>query len=90
MDAHWNWQEAYLEAFLETDPLNLVSRVAAAEKAIYLRTEELRSNPNGQAEWHAIADAISGLTILKKEIKASRELGAERAPMIGRQRVRAN
>lgn len=89
-NTQWKWQEAYLEAFLDTDPQNLVSRVAAAERAIYLRTEELRSSENGQVEWRAIADAISGLTILKKEIKASGEVRTERTPEIGKARARAN
>jgi hypothetical protein len=88
-DTQWEWQEFYLEAFLDTDPQNLVSRVAAAEKAIYLRTEELRTSADGQAEWRAIADAISGLAILKREIKASREIGGERAPEVGRMAARA-
>jgi hypothetical protein len=90
-DTEWKWQEFYLEAFLDTDPQNLVRRVAAAEKAIYLRTEELRTSAEGQAEWRAIADAISGLAILKKEIKSSRESGGERGPELGRAvRARAN
>jgi hypothetical protein len=41
----WEWQDCYLEAFLDTNPLNLVGRIAAAEKAIVLRTEELRTSP---------------------------------------------
>jgi thymidylate synthase ThyX len=90
-EARWKWQEFYLEAFLDTNPQNLASRVAVAEKAIYLRTEELRTSTDGQAEWRAIAEAISGLAILKKEIKTSQEAGAEQAPQIGRAaRARAN
>jgi hypothetical protein len=84
-DTEWKWQEAYLEAFLDTDPQNLVNRVAAAEKAIYSRTEELRSSPDGRVEWQAIADAISGLAILKREIKTL-VVRAERTPA----RARAN
>jgi hypothetical protein len=89
-DAHWKWQEPYLEAFLDTDPQNLVSRVAAAEKAISLRTEELRESSDGHVEWKAIADAISGLSILKREIKPSTEIRAERMPEIGKARARAS
>jgi hypothetical protein len=89
-DTQWKWQEFYLEAFLDTDPQNLASRVAAAENAIYQRTTELRSGPDGQAEWHAIADAISGLSILKREIKSSTEIKTERGPEIGKARARAN
>ena len=89
-DTQWKWQEPYLEAFLDTDPKNLADRIAAAEKAIYLRTEELRASSNGLAEWRAIADAISGLSILKREIKSSTEVKPERGPEIGKTRARAN
>ncbi|HXN99478.1 MAG TPA: hypothetical protein VN881_10425 [Candidatus Acidoferrales bacterium] len=89
-ETRWKWQGPYLEAILDTDPQNLASRVAAAEKAIYLRTEELRASPEGQAEWRAIADAISGLSFLKKEIKSSIEIRPQRVPEIGRARGRAN
>ena len=88
-ETQWKWQEPYLEAFLDTDPLNLPSRVAAAEKAIFARTAELRSSSDGRVEWQAIADAISGLTILKKEIKSS-VVRAERSPENGKTRTRPN
>jgi hypothetical protein len=84
---HWKWQETYLEAFLDTNPLNLASRVAAAEKAIYLRTEELRASTDGAAEWRAIADAMSGLSILKGEIKRPAEIRAEQKPEVVRSEI---
>ena len=89
-DTEWKWQEAYLEAFLDTDPQNLVNRVAAAERAISLRTKELRTSSDGHVEWQAIADAISGLSILKREIKSSTEVRTERRPEIGKARARAS
>jgi hypothetical protein len=89
-DTQWKWQEPYLEAFLDTDPQNLADRIAAAERAIYLRTEELRASSNGLVEWRAIADAISGLSILKREIKSPTEITAERGPQIGKARARSN
>lgn len=89
-NTEWKWQECYLEALLDNDPRNLATRVAAAEKAIYLRTEELRASSDGLAEWLAIADAISGLAILKKEIKSSVEVRTERGPEIGKARARGN
>jgi hypothetical protein len=64
---HWEWQDCYLEAFLDTNPFNLVGRIAAAEKAIFLRAEELRAGSGGEVEQQAIADAISGLAILMRE-----------------------
>lgn len=59
-----------LEAFLDTNPLNLVGRIAAAEKAILLRTEELRTSSAEEVERQAISDAISGLSILKGDIES--------------------
>lgn len=69
-NAQWKWEEAYLEAFMETSPSNLSRRVALAEKAITSRTRELRASPDGELEWQAIADAMNGLSILKREIRA--------------------
>jgi hypothetical protein len=66
----WKWEEAYLEAFMETNPSNLSRRVADAEKAIASRTSELRTSPDGELEWQAIEDAMNGLSILKREIWA--------------------
>jgi hypothetical protein len=78
----WGWQDHYLEAFLETNPDNLVHRVEAAESAIYLRTKELASSADTKPEWQAIADAMAGLTILKREIKSQNGNGmsAGRSP----------
>lgn len=73
----WGWQDFYLEAFLETNPENLVARVAAAEKAIFSRTKELGKSSDTEAEWQAISDAMSGLTILKKEIKSQTGIEAQ-------------
>jgi hypothetical protein len=73
----WGWQDYYLEAFLETNPENLVERVAAAEKAIFSRTKELGKSSDTEPEWKAIADAMTGLTILKKEIKSQEGIETE-------------
>jgi hypothetical protein len=67
-NAQWKWEELYLKAFLETNPSNLLNRIADAEKAIATRTTELRTRVDGEMEWQAIEDAISGLSILKREI----------------------
>lgn len=69
-NAQWKWEEVYLRAFLETNPSSLSGRVADAEKAISLRTTELRESLNGEEEWQAIEDAMTGLSILKREIRA--------------------
>ncbi len=79
----WEWQDHYLEAFLDTVPQNLVTRVAAAEKAIFLRTKELGTGSEAQEEWQAIADAMGGLAILKKEIESQLGIDAVRRPAFG-------
>jgi hypothetical protein len=74
------WQQLYVEALLETNPLNLADRVSTAEKAIFLRTKELRVGSVEQAERHAIADAISSLSVLRREYKPSIGIKAETRP----------
>jgi hypothetical protein len=66
------WQRLYVDALLETDPLRLVGRVATAEKAILLRVEELCLSSDGAIEWEALEDAITGMSVLKREILKSR------------------
>jgi hypothetical protein len=68
-DEQREWRQLYVEALLETNPVNLAVRVATAEKAIFLRTKELRIGLVEQAERHAIADAVSSLSVLTREIK---------------------
>jgi hypothetical protein len=67
-NAQWKWEELYTKALLETNPLNLSDRVAAAENAIGSRTSELRTSPDGELEWQAIENGTKGLSILKREI----------------------
>jgi hypothetical protein len=62
------WQRLYVDALLETDPLKLVGRVATAEKAILIRVEELCRSSDGAVEWQALEDAITGMSVLKREI----------------------
>ena len=73
MILEWNieWQRLYVEALLETNPLNLVGRVKAAEVAILSRIEELCTSSDEQEEWQAMEDAITGLAALKREISRS-------------------
>jgi hypothetical protein len=65
------WQRLYVEALLETNPLNLAGRIAAAEKVMLLRVAELCTSSDGPEEWHAIEHAITGLSVLKREILKS-------------------
>jgi hypothetical protein len=64
------WRQLYVEALLETNPLNLAGRVATAEKAIFLRMEELGVGSVQRIERNAISDAISSLLVLRRECKS--------------------
>jgi hypothetical protein len=44
--------------------------IVAAEKAIRLRTEELLASSGGEVERQVLVDALSGLSILKRDIKS--------------------
>jgi hypothetical protein len=73
-NVQWEWQEHYLDALIETNPLNLGGRVAMAERAILLCKKELRGSLLGPVERRAIADAINALSVLRRENKASPSL----------------
>ena len=62
------WHRLYVEALLETEQGKLVRRVATAEKAILMRVEELCTSSDGAVEWQALEDAITGMSVLKREI----------------------
>jgi hypothetical protein len=68
----WEWQRQYQVALLETNPLHLGGRVATAERVISLRSDVLRTRPDGQAERQAIEYAMRGLSVLKREIPGVR------------------
>ena len=64
------WREKYTEAMLELNPEELPARIAAAEKAIQQRIEELEgsnlegSNEDTEEELWALNDAVRGLRVL--------------------------
>jgi hypothetical protein len=64
------WQD-YRQAIFETGPRDLAGQMAAAEEAVFLRMEELRTSSDGQIERQAIEDAIRLLSVLKNEILRS-------------------
>ena len=77
ISVNYDWQRYYEAAILETDPAQLPRRIAKAQAAIDRRVEELRANqipeqnpgPDGvAAEEQALADALTGIRILVKEI----------------------
>jgi hypothetical protein len=76
------WRELYVEALLEANPLNLAGRIATAEKAIFLRMEEMGVGSVQRVERNAIADAISSLSVLRRECTAP--IGrAQTSPALG-------
>jgi hypothetical protein len=77
------WRQFFVEALLETNPLKLDGRVATAEKAIFLRMEELGVGSIQQVERNAIADAMSSLSVLRKECKSLKGMEAETRPALG-------
>ena len=76
----WEWREHYRLALLETNPLNVLQLVAAAEEAIFLRTIEMSATVGGKPERQALVDAVSVLLILKRERKSPEEIKPEQRP----------
>jgi hypothetical protein len=69
-DLQSGWQD-YRQPMLETSPRDLAGQIAAAEEAVFLRMEELRTSSDGQIERQAIEDAICLLSVLKNEVLRS-------------------
>ena len=68
MNTNYEWQRAYMAAVLETDQVKLVERIDEATKAIQARVSELEKDHHGTVEErNAIADALSGLRVLRQE-----------------------
>ena len=68
MNTDYPWEKFYKEAVLETDDVQLLKKVDAAQAAIDARLYELSSDGKtaGQ-ELIALRDAQKGLTALRKE-----------------------
>jgi hypothetical protein len=85
------WQQYYVEALLETDAVILAARVEIAKRVILARVEELCMSSDGEQEWRAIEDAISGLAVLRREIlKSPLEFKKARKPDIVKPRMLAS
>ncbi len=68
------WQEKYKAAALETDWTTIQSRIQAAEFTIQERQRVLSEDHGGTPEErHAIAEALRGLNLLRKEVTEWRE-----------------
>ncbi|MFZ0807114.1 MAG: hypothetical protein WAN03_13055 [Candidatus Sulfotelmatobacter sp.] len=69
MSRVYGWQRFYEAAILETNRSRLPALIQAAQAAIDARLQQLQSDQNGAAdEKLAIADALAGLNVLRKEI----------------------
>ena len=63
----YEWRELYRLAIIEVNPRLLIGSIAAAEAAILRRLKILATQPDSSRERRAIADALSGLGVLKSE-----------------------
>jgi hypothetical protein len=80
-DPQSDGQEHNRLAVLETSPLDFDEQLAAAEEAVFLRMEELRTSADGQLERQAIEDAIRLLSSLKREmLKSTIAIGGRTQP----------
>jgi len=69
----YGWQEFYATALLETDWTKIEHKIQAAENVIGARLHEFSLNHGGTPEENqAIEDALSGLSVLRKDVAAWR------------------
>ena len=67
----YGWQDLYATAVLETDWSKIEEHIQVAENGIKARLHEFSMNHGGTPEENqAIADALDGLNILRKEVAA--------------------
>lgn len=64
-DCH-DWRHAYDLVLQESENQALFKRIEVAEAAILLRRDAVKSSPDDQAEYKAVADALAHLRFLKK------------------------
>ena len=77
MISDYPWAQSYEAAILETDHSQLAERIQIAEQAISARERELDGNRVGsEEERSAIRDALSGLRVLRDEVKQDVPEGA--------------
>ena len=63
------WQRPLHEALLELDEVKLKERLTAAQAAIARRLQSISQEPGNREEQLALADALSSLRILKRDIR---------------------
>jgi len=67
----YGWQELYATALLETDWSKIAEKIQVAENGIRARLHEFSMNHGGTPEENqAIEDALTGLTVLRKDVAA--------------------
>lgn len=77
MISDYPWARSYEAAILETDRSKLAGRIQIAEEAILARERELDGNRVGtEEERSALRDALSGLRVLRDEVKEDVPAGA--------------
>jgi hypothetical protein len=65
----YDWQELYTTALLETDWLKIEEKIQTADDEIRTRLQKFSLNHGGTPEENqAIADALRGLDVLRKEV----------------------
>ena len=67
--AMYGWQRFYEAAILETSTTRLPSLIQSAQAAIDARIQQMRANSEeSENERTAIADALTGLRMLREEV----------------------
>jgi hypothetical protein len=71
MRANYVWEESYRAAILETDDRMLPNLLQTAKGAIDTRVQSVQKDHNGVTpeELQAIADALAGLSVLRRELQ---------------------
>jgi hypothetical protein len=70
-NSNLEWKNLYQAEILETDWSKLPERIEALDSAIERRLSELpQKQGSSPEEIQAIQNALSGLTVLRKELKA--------------------
>jgi hypothetical protein len=74
METTYGWQEPYMAAVLETDWTKMQERVQVAESEIHERKRVLSQDHGGTPEERqALADAMNGLTVLRRDAASWQE-----------------
>ncbi len=63
------WYASYCDALLEYDPIKLRTRIQVAEIAIFSRILDLVQDPDSSHEREIIANALSALRALKRNLQ---------------------